>query len=127
MRLPRAICASARLGNDSEPLASQTSRGLTIYRTPETMASLLNAARCLPAALRLPRLLPRAAKTMTPTSSSQPPAIVDEVAATDSAMDSRLDAVAGRLDGPEIANSITHGLGLALSLVAAAIILVSAA
>jgi hemolysin III len=64
---------------------------------------------------------------MTSTTPSQPPVNVDAVEAIDSAIDSKLDAVAGRLDGPEIANSITHGLGLALSLMAAAVILVAAA
>src|SRR4051812_33411541 len=64
---------------------------------------------------------------MTSTSPSQPPANSAEAVAAELSIEAKNDAIAGRLDGPEIANSITHGLGLALSLVAAATILVSAA
>src|SRR5262245_58830931 len=64
---------------------------------------------------------------MTSPSRSKPPADAGDVETAELELDSKLDAVTGRLDGPEIANSITHGLGLALSLVAAAIILIAAA
>jgi hemolysin III len=64
---------------------------------------------------------------MSSTTPSTPPLEVDEVDEVGLAIDAKLNAVAGTLDGPEIANSITHGLGFALSLVAAAVILTAAA